>query len=133
MTSPIRRARPRHSALAAALAMALLLAPSASKGHAILADGNPANDWIAGLMNADEEACCGNNDCRPLGQAQLELTLDGGFRVHVAGRRFPVPAASILRDRSPDGRAWMCPRLEAATPFSYRIAGVRCLLLPMMS
>ena len=110
----------------------LLCAFSPIQAHDILADGNPQNDWIEGLANNENVPCCGNNDCYPLAAGTLQISSDGVFSVEIGGSWFEVPERSLLRDMSPDGRPWVCPKHEStASGYMYVVRGVRCLLLPM--
>jgi hypothetical protein len=110
----------------------LLTAFSLTQAHEILGDGNSHNDWIQGLANSENVPCCGNNDCYPLAVGALQISSDGSFTVEIGGSWFPVPEHSLLRDMSPDGRPWVCPKQEpAASGYMYMVRGVRCLLLPM--
>jgi hypothetical protein len=90
-----------------------------------------ANDWIEGLVNGENVLCCGANDCYPLKLGALQLSPDGDFTVEIGGRWFPVLERYLLRDRSPDGRAWACPQWESINFGLSPVRGVRCLLLPM--
>jgi hypothetical protein len=110
----------------------LFFAASQVQAHGILTDGDPHNDWIQGLANSENVPCCGNNDCYPLPAGSLQIAPDGAFKVEVGGYWFLVPEQSLLRDRSPDGRPWVCPKREpTASGYMYTVRGVRCLLLPM--
>jgi hypothetical protein len=105
---------------------------SPSQAHEILADGDRQNDWIQGLANREDVPCCGNDDCRPLAAGALQISSDGTFSVEIGGSWFEVPERSLLRDMSPDGRPWVCPKQEpTASGYMYVVRGVRCLLLPM--
>jgi hypothetical protein len=105
---------------------------SPTEAHEILADGDPHNDWIQGLANSENVPCCGSNDCYPLPTSAMKISSDGVFTVEIGGNWFPVPEKSLLRDMSPDGRPWVCPKQEpAASGYMYMVRGVRCLLLPM--
>jgi hypothetical protein len=104
---------------------------SDARAHDLLADSDPNNDWIQGLANGENVPCCGNNDCYPLAADALEISSDGVFSVEIAGNWFEVPERSLLRDMSPDGRPWICPKQEpTASGYMYVVRGVRCLLLP---
>lgn len=122
------------SVLIACLLLLLLTAPGAElRAHDNHADGDASNDWIEGLVNTEDEACCGNNDCTPLLPGALQSTPDNGLSVRIRHHWFQVPEHSVLRDSSPDGRAWVCPRWKSISGgYSYRIEGIRCLLLPPM-
>jgi hypothetical protein len=110
----------------------LLAASSPIQAHEILIDGDPDNDWIEGLANSENVPCCGDNDCYPLPADGLQISPEGAFKVEIGGSWFPVPEQNLLRDRSPDGRPWICPRKEpSAAGYMYTVNGVRCLLLPM--
>jgi hypothetical protein len=112
----------------------LCLPASGSYAHDTSRDGDGGNDWIGGLANAENVPCCGHNDCYPIQTGSLQISDDGVFRVEIRGRWFSVPEPSLLRDRSPDGRPWVCPKQEsAAGGYMYIVRGVRCLLLPMGS
>ena len=101
-------------------------------GHDIRADSSPDNDWIQGLADSENVPCCGNNDCYPVRANSLEISSDGAFKVEIGGTWFAVPEQSLLRDMSPDGRPWVCPKQEPiAGGYMYTVRGVRCLLLPM--
>src|SRR5262245_66695706 len=107
---------------------------SGSYAHDTTRDGDATNDWIGGLANGESVACCGHNDCYPVQTGGLQISDDGVFRVEIRGRWFSVPEPSLMRDRSPDGRPWVCPKQEsAAGGYSYTVRGIRCLLLPMGS
>jgi hypothetical protein len=116
-----------------ALMLGLLISVSLPiKAHEILLDGNPANDWIESLANSENEPCCGNDDCYPLPAHALQISPEGAFRVEIGGSWFPVAEQNLLRDRSPDGRPWICPKKgSSAAGYLYTVQGVRCLLLPM--
>jgi len=121
--------------LTSCLLVLWLVVPAAAelRAHDNRADGDPSNDWIEGLANADDEACCGNNDCRPLLPGALQSTPGSGLSVEIDHRLYEVPERSLLRDSSPDGRAWVCPKFKSMSGgYSYRIEGIRCLLLPPM-
>jgi hypothetical protein len=110
----------------------LLCAFSPTHAHDTLADHNARNNWIEGLANHENVPCCGNNDCYPLAAGALRISSDGVFKVDIGGSWFDVPERSLLRDMSPDGRPWVCPKPEpTASGYSYVVRGVRCLLLPM--
>jgi hypothetical protein len=110
----------------------LCLASSQTQAHEIFVDGDPHNDWINGLANSENVPCCGNNDCYPLPAGSLQISADGAFQVEIGGYWFLVSERSLLRDRSPDGRPWVCPKQEpSAGGYMYTVRGVRCLLLPM--
>jgi len=99
--------------------------------HDIRTDTDAANDWIEGLSNANDDSCCGNNDCYPLATGALRLTPQATLSVEIRGSWFLVPEHALVHDSSPDGRAWICPRWKsAASGFAYTANGVRCLLLP---
>jgi hypothetical protein len=117
-----------------ALLLALLfLASPEAHGHDVMADKDPANDWIQGLANGEDVPCCGNNDCHPVHAGGLEISSEGDFKVEIGGSWFQVPERNLLRDSSPDGRPWVCPKREPIfSGFTYRVEGVRCLLLPML-
>ena len=113
---------------------ALVLTAFGSSAHDTANDGDPENDWIQGLANAEGSSCCGHNDCYPIPANDLEISGEGVFRVEIAGRWFTVAEPNLLRDSSPDGRPWVCPKQEpAAGGFMYTVRGVRCLLVPMGS
>jgi len=102
--------------------------------HDTRMDGHPSNDWIDGLKNSIGQACCGNNDCRPVLPGDLISSLEGSMQVEIEGRRFSVLEGNIVPDASPDGRAWVCPDLRPALGgYMYSIRGVRCLLLPPLT
>jgi hypothetical protein len=110
----------------------LLCAFSPTQAHDILADGHSQNDWIEGLANNENVPCCGNNDCYPLAASGLQISSNGVFSVEIDGSWFEVSERSLLRDMSPDGRPWVCPKQEpTASGYMYVVRGVRCLLLPM--
>ena len=44
----------------------LLLASTSVQAHDLRADADYTNDWLEGLSNGDNVACCGANDCYPL-------------------------------------------------------------------
>ena len=112
---------------------ALLLVSLPAQAHDIRADGDPANDWIEGLANGENVQCCGSHDCYPLQPGALQFSPDGDFTVEIGGRWFLVLERYLLRDRSPDGRAWACPDWESTGGGYMRsLRGVRCLLLPMV-
>ena len=92
--------------------VSLILASSKTWAHEILADGDPHNNWIQGLANSENVPCCGNNDCYPLPAGALQISPDGVFKVEISGDWFTVPERNLLRDRSPDGRPWVCPKQE---------------------
>jgi len=111
----------------------VMFALSQAEAHDIRADADPSNDWIEGLINGEDALCCGSNDCYPLSAGALQASPDGNFMVEVKGDWFLVPSQHLLRDRSPDGRAWACPQRESAGGgFMYKVRGIRCLLLPRM-
>jgi hypothetical protein len=116
-----------------ALMLSLLTAVSLPiQAHEILVDGDPGNDWIEGLANSENVPCCGDNDCYPLPAHALQISPAGTFKVEIGGSWFPVPEQNLIRDRSPDGRPWICPmKRSSAAGYLYTIQGVRCLLLPM--
>ena len=102
------------------------------QAHEILVDGEPANDWIEGLVNSENVPCCGDNDCYALPADALQISPEGAFKVDIGGSWFTVPEQNLLRDRSPDGRPWICPmKKSSAAGYLYTVQGVRCLLLPM--
>jgi hypothetical protein len=110
-----------------------MFALSQAEAHDIRADADLANDWIEGLVNGENDPCCGSNDCYPLRSGSLQASPDGTFMVEVDGDWVLVPSHHLLRDRSPDGRAWACPQREpTGAGFSYTVRGIRCLLLPRM-
>jgi hypothetical protein len=115
------------------LALACLLSAfSPTQAHDILVDGNPQNDWIEGLVDNENVPCCGNNDCYPLAANALQISSAGVFSVEIGGSWFEVPERGLLRDMSPDGRPWVCPKqVPTASGYVYVVRGVRCLLLPM--
>lgn len=132
----IRRAMARRLAVAASLALiaAHLFTILPGYAHELKKDGDPLNDWIAGLKNNSGLTCCGNNDCRPAIAGSLTSSPSGGFQVEVGGTLFAVPEASIVRDMSPDGRVWVCPDLRPVNGgYAYSIRGIRCLVLPPMT
>jgi len=116
-----------------ALMLSLVTAMSLPiQAHEILVDGDPGNDWIEGLANSENVPCCGDNDCYPLPAHALQISSEGTFKVEIGGSWFPVPEQHLLRDRSPDGRPWICPmKRSSAAGYLYTVQGVRCLLLPM--
>jgi hypothetical protein len=125
-----RQSRPWLSGCAALCFIAIFTSPG--HGHDILADGDPHNDWLQGLSNSENVPCCGNNDCYPVPANALEISLEGAFKVEIGGTWFAVPEQNLLRDMSPDGRPWVCPKQEpTAAGYMYVVRGVRCLLLPM--
>jgi hypothetical protein len=127
-----RRTNPNASSVAKAsiVFLATVCSPLAM-AHDILADGDHANDWIKELKNGNGEGCCGDNDCRPLERGNLTTTSSGRLGVLLHGQVFLVPESSILRENSPDGRAWACPKMiPSLGGFSYSVVGIRCLLLP---
>jgi len=102
------------------------------QAHEIHVDGDRENDWIEGLVNSENVPCCGDNDCYPLPAEGLQISPEGAFKVAIGGSWFTVPEQNLLRDRSPDGRPWICPmQRSSAAGYLYTIEGVRCLLLPM--
>lgn len=104
------------------------------RAHDTRADNDPSNDWIEGLTNRDDEACCGNNDCSPLRTDALRVTNDSTFSVEIDKRWYLVPERNVVPDSSPDGRAWACLKWIPATGgYSYKIGEIRCLLLPPMN
>jgi hypothetical protein len=109
----------------------LIVCSLGAPAHDTMADGDAHNDWIQGLANSENVPCCGNNDCFPLRAGNLEIAPDGAFKVEIGGKWFLVPEPNLLRDRSPDGRPWVCPKREpTASGYMYTVRGVRCLLLP---
>jgi hypothetical protein len=109
----------------------LALTTSPGKAHDGRMDADPANDWIDGLANGNGASCCGSNDCYPLPPGALQLTPKTSFSVEIGGHWFVVPEYTLLRDSSPDGRAWVCPHWKSvAGGFMYVVEGVRCVLLP---
>jgi hypothetical protein len=112
------------------LFVCLFLALSQVRAHETLGDGDPKDDWIEGLSNGDNALCCGSQDCFPLPVGALQRT-SHGYEVEIGGRWFTVPEVSMLRDRSPDGRAWVCPmNVPTGLGYMYTVRGVRCPLLP---
>jgi hypothetical protein len=112
---------------------ALWLASSQANAHDLRADADPANDWIEGLANGEDAAGCGTHDCYPLQRGSLQFSPDGDFTVEIGGEWFLVLERYLLRDVSPDGRAWACPQWESTgAGFMRRVQRVRCLLLPMV-
>jgi hypothetical protein len=109
----------------------VLLGSAQVRAHDLRADADPANDWIEGLVNGENELCCGTNDCYPLRPGALQFSPDGDFTVEIGGQWFPVLERYLLRDRSPDSRAWACPQWESMGFGLSPVQGVRCLLLPM--
>jgi hypothetical protein len=110
-----------------------LLACTRAVAHDLHADADPANDWIQGLTNSEKALCCGTNDCYPLHSGALRISADGELTVQVEGAWYPVLEPYLLRDASPDGRAWVCPRMKStAGGYVYSVQSVRCLLLPMV-
>ena len=108
-----------------------MLSISQVNAHDLKRDGDPANDWIEGLENSNGSACCGTNDCHPVGAGLLRSSPEGRLTIELEGRRFLVPKENILPESSPDGRAWACAeRRPTSGGFSYRVEGVRCVLLP---
>jgi hypothetical protein len=115
------------------LLAAMWLVSSQVNAHDLRADADPANDWIEGLANGEDAACCGTHDCYPLPRGSLQFGPGGDFTVEIDGERFLVLERYLLRDVSPDGRAWACPQWESTGGgFMRRVQGVRCLLLPMV-
>ena len=111
----------------------VLLGSAQVRAHDLRADADPVNDWIEGLANGDNDSCCGTNDCYPLQSDALQFSPDGDFMVEIGDRWIPVLERHLLRDRSPDGRAWVCPKFElTAGGYMRRVQSVRCLLLPMV-
>jgi hypothetical protein len=107
--------------------VALLLASAGVQAHDLRANADYTNDWLEGLTNGENVACCGVNDCYPLHPEMLRLHPDGNLTVEINGQWFLVLERYLLRDRSPDGRAWVCPNW---TYIERSLQGVRCLLLP---
>ena len=115
------------------LAILLPLGAAQVRAHDTYADGDLSNDWIRGLRNSDAELCCDNNDCYPVQPGALRFSPGSDFTVEIDDRWFSVPDRSLLRESSPDGRAWVCPKWQSTTGgYSYSVKGVRCLLLPPM-
>jgi hypothetical protein len=115
------------------LAVSCLIVTRAIPAHDTVADSDAHVDWIQGIVNSEHVPCCGNNDCFALRANALEIAPDGAFTVEIRGHWFPVPERNVLRDKSPDGRPWVCPEQEPTTSggYIYSVKGVRCLLLPM--
>jgi hypothetical protein len=139
MTAPATGRRNRIPFGAAArmtgIVLALLLPLSAAqvRAHDTFADGDPANDWLRDLRNTDAEKCCDRNDCYPVQPGALRFSPDSEFKVEIKGRWFLVPHRHVLHQSIPDGRAWVCPKWRStAGGYSYRVKGVRCLILPPM-
>lgn len=110
-----------------------LFAATPGQAHDFLADADPTNDWIEGLANGENDWCCGTNDCYPLGPGALQVTPQGEFVVQVNGQQYHVAKRYLLRDSSPDGRAWVCPKWKSsAAGYLYSVQSVRCLLLPRL-
>jgi hypothetical protein len=80
---------------------ALLLASAGVQAHDLRADTDYTNDWLEGLSNGENVACCGVNDCYPLRPEMLQLSYDGNLMVEIDGQWFLVPERYLLRDRSP--------------------------------
>jgi len=117
----------------ALLLATVLLASSQAQTHDLHADADPANDWIEGLANGENVSCCGSNDCYPLAASALQFTRSGDLAVEIGGSWFRVLERRLLRDSSPDGRAWVCPQSESTGGgYMYSVQGVRCLMLPMV-
>jgi hypothetical protein len=115
------------------LAVSLPLSAAQVWAHDTFADGDPSNDWLKNLRNSDAETCCGKNDCLPMQPGALRLSPGNEFKVEIGGHWFSVPHSNLVRQSSPDGRAWVCPKWRTtAGGFSYRVEGVRCLILPPM-
>ena len=115
------------------LLAALLLASPHVQAHDLRADSDPANDWIEGLANDENVPCCGTTDCHPLQPGALQFSPGGDFTVEIGGRWFLVLERYLVRDSSPDGRAWACPQWEfTGGGYIRSLQGVRCLLLPMV-
>jgi hypothetical protein len=55
----------------------LFFALSQVSAHEIRVDGDPNNNWIEGLANGHNEACCDSNDCYPLAVGELRRTSHG--------------------------------------------------------
>ncbi|WP_193367018.1 hypothetical protein [Pelagibius marinus] len=115
------------------LALLLTLGTAQVRAHDTFADGDPSNDWLRGLRNLDAEKCCDKNDCYPVQPGALKLSPDNEFKVQIWGRWFAAPHRHVLQQNIPDGRAWVCPKWRStAGGYSYRVKGVRCLILPPM-
>lgn len=115
------------------LALLLPLSTVQVRAHDTFADGDPANDWLIDLRNKDAEKCCDKNDCYPLQPGALQFSPDSEFKVEIMGRWFLAPHRNVLHQSIPDGRAWVCPKWRStAGGYSYRVKGVRCLILPPM-
>jgi len=124
-----RKTRAARSLLLAAV----LVASSQAQTHDLYADADPANDWIEGLANGENVSCCGSNDCYPLTAGALQFTRSGDLTVEIGGSWFRVLERHLLRDSSPDGRAWVCPQSKSTGGgYMYSVQGVRCLLLLRM-
>jgi hypothetical protein len=115
------------------LALSLPLGTAQVRAHDTFADGDPSNDWLRGLRNLDSEKCCDKNDCYPVQPGALQLSPNNEFKVQIWGRWFLAPHRHVLHQSIPDGRAWVCPKWRStAGGYSYRVKGVRCLILPPM-
>lgn len=126
-----RREIAGRSVVSATFILIAFLAIPPAVAHDLKKDGDPSNNWMDGLKNSSGHACCGNNDCRPASTGSLTSSPGGTLQVEVGGTRFAVPEASIVRDMSPDGRAWVCPDLRPVVGgYAYSIRGIRCLVLP---
>jgi hypothetical protein len=112
---------------------AALFASTPGQAHDLLADADPTNDWIEGLANGENDWCCGTNDCYPLRPGALKITPQGKFVVEINGQRYLIVERYLLRDSSPDGRAWVCPKWKSSAGGYLRsVHSVRCLLLPRL-
>ena len=110
-----------------------LLACTRDVAHDLHADADPANDWLQGLTNAEQALCCGTNDCYPLQSGALKISPDGDLTVQIGGAWHLVLEPYLLRDASPDGRPWVCPKMKSTGGgYVYSVQSVRCLLLPMV-
>ena len=95
----------RRACLAGARHLATLALALWFGGMPVPALGHDAAEWIerGGYRNAAGESCCGERDCAPLADGDVEIT-SAGYRIRSLSELVPFHEAAP----SPDGRYWRC-------------------------